>query len=381
MIGILGFNDLFLMQYLYKYTSVYDEAGIAYEVVYWNRSNKQEAVGFQGKTIAFDHPMNTYLPFWKKARCFLKYARFLRRQIRAGQYDRLIVLTTQTAVPLYDLLTRKYAGRYLYDYRDITREKDSALFRQMVRSLIRHSHTTAVSSEGFLPELGMRKEDRILPVHNTQKACRRSGFPVRLCAQEPIRIVFWGMVRQVGYNQRICDLFGNDRRFTLVYHGDGYHKALEDYCRAKGYQNISFTGWYPPSSIPEFIQETDILNCLYENDDIQKCAMPVKAYDAIHYRLPVLISAHSFAAGFLSSLHGAFALDAEHTEEVGDRVCAWYRSLKKTEMEASYAALEKQIYEDDLRFSDMAKRFAASFPRCAEASSGANVIGKAGCRS
>ena len=41
MIGIFGFNDLHLMQYLYKYTNIFDENGIEYDVVFWNRSEEK----------------------------------------------------------------------------------------------------------------------------------------------------------------------------------------------------------------------------------------------------------------------------------------------------------------------------------------------------
>lgn len=350
MIGILGFNDLHLMQYLYKYTNILDEHGAEYDVVFWDRSERSEPVGFKGNAVAFEYSLNTYLPFWKKIGGFVKYARFMRKQIKEKKYDHLIILTTQTAIPLYDLLVGRYKGRFIYDYRDITREKQFFFFKKMVQKLIRCSYRTAMSSKGFLQEIGVEKTDRIIVAHNTQYACNKSEYSVKLEKQEPIRIVYWGMVRQLEHNKLVCDAFGKDSRFELIYHGDGYYEELRDYCRKKCYANVSFTGRYSTSSIPQFVETTDILNCLYENDEIQKCAMPVKAYDAIHYRLPVLITSGSYLAEYYNELYGAKAIEIKTVKNISDIVYSWYMSLVGKRIEESYQAMELQVFDDDLRF-------------------------------
>ncbi len=357
MIGILGFNDLHLMQFLYKYTNVLDDKGIEYEVVYWDRSERNEVVGFMGNPVAFEYPMNTYLPFWKKIKGFLKYSHFMRKQIKSKKYTQLIVLTTQTAIPLYDLLIKKYSGRYIYDYRDITKEKKCSFYKRIVQKIIKHSYRTAISSKGFLPEIGVDETDNIVMAHNTQYACEKSEYCASIRKQEPIRIVYWGMVRQLEFNKRVCNAFGNDMRFELLYHGDGYYKELRDYCNAKGYTNISFTGRYSTSTIPGFVRKTDILNCLYENDEIQKCAMPVKAYDAIHYRLPVLITKGSYLNSFFDSIRCAWPIDIDNDDDIGERVYSWYRELSICEIDSGYQETEAMIYRDDVEFEHMVEGF------------------------
>ena len=36
-LAIVGFHNLHLMQFLYKYTDIFDKHGIDYDVIYWDR--------------------------------------------------------------------------------------------------------------------------------------------------------------------------------------------------------------------------------------------------------------------------------------------------------------------------------------------------------
>ena len=356
MIGILGFNDLHLMQYLYKYTNILDNAGVPYEVIFWDRSSRKEPVGFAGNAVSFEYPLNTYLPFHRKIVGFLRYAHFMRKKIKERKYERLIILTTQTAIPLFDLLISKYSENYIYDYRDITKEKFLP-FKKMVQALIKYSYKTAISSEGFLPVIGLKEKGKIIVAHNTQHICKSSKYAVSIPKKEPIRIVYWGMVRQIEFNKKVCDIWGTDERFSLIYHGDGYYQELNDYCIEKGYKNIFFTGKYATSTITNFIKETDILNCLYENDDIQQRAMPVKAYDAIHYRLPVLVTSASYVANYFNGTAGVLAISIDSSSNIAEKVYNWYSSLNEELIESAYREKEKMIYKNDIEFANILRQF------------------------
>lgn len=348
MIALLGFNDLHLMQFLYKYTNILDAQGMDYDVIYWNRSGSPGEKRFAGRAIPFEEPLDTYMPFRKKIGGFLRYARFMRRQIQAGAYDCLIVLTTQTAIPLYDVLTRAYRGRYWYDYRDLTRENRFAFYRRMVRLLIQRSYKTAMSSMGFLPALGVPRSDRIVMAHNTQTICEKAACRCRIGGHFPIRLVYWGMIRQPDFHFGVCKQFGRDERFAVTYHGEGYAQELERRCR-QAYVSAGFTGRYEPGEIPSFARETDILNCLYANDRQMQWALPVKLYDAVRFRLPMVVSSGSYAADYTRGLRGVLAVDPA-TEDAAERVAAWYQSLNAEAVQTDYEEMERGIFAEDLAF-------------------------------
>ena len=355
-IGIIGFCNLNIMQYLYKYTNILDFEGVNYDVIYWNRLGIEEKSNFNGNVIPYNHAMNTYQSFYKKIGMFFKYTVFMRKIIRENSYDKLIVLTTQTAIALFGLLCGRYKKKYIFDYRDITKEKKFNLYKKAVNHLIHDSFCTMMSSEGFIKEIGIQDKSRIQIAHNTRLA-ELSKYKVNLnMGIRRLNVVFWGIIRQLEHNKRVCDLFGNDERFRLVFHGTGVYEELKEYCNQKKYYNILFTGIYYQEDIPFFVKETDILHCIYANDDEQKPAMPVKAYDAIKYRIPILISRGSQAEIFFENAPGAFGVDIEK-EGVVDEIYNWYRSLNAKDVEETYKVLEERVFNDDIDFEKKLKSF------------------------
>ena len=144
-IGIIAFHNLHLMQFLYKYTDILDEQGIDYDVLYWNRDGVEYEKKFKGRAIRFDYPTSNYCSGIKKICGFLKCRDFFIRMIKQNQYNKLILLTTQTAVALSNIALIKYKNRYVFDFRDITKENNK-LYETLVKCLINKSAFTSISS-------------------------------------------------------------------------------------------------------------------------------------------------------------------------------------------------------------------------------------------
>lgn len=347
MIGIIGFESLRVMQYLDKYTQILDDEQIPYEVIYWNRSGADH---LDPRFLPYEKEINSYVPFLKKMKYFFGYAWFLYRTIHKRGYKNLIVLTTQTAVTLSPLLLTSYRYHYLYDYRDITFEKNR-IFRSLVRLLFRQSTGVPISSLGFSKIIG--NSDKYQMSHNT------SDFEQRTISKTPskvIRIVYWGMVRQVAFNKKICDLFGNDDRFTLAYHGEGYTQELQDHCQKIGYQNISFTGGYERDEIDRFAAETDILLNAYENDRQQQPALTVKMYEGMRYEIPQLVTPGSYMEEFLSGLLCAFPLDLNQPS-IKEAIIRWQWDTTQNEVDQSYQKLWEKLYHDEIQFNRLVVSF------------------------
>lgn len=353
MIGIIGFNDLHLLQFLYKYTNALDKHGFTdYEVIFWNRSSVDYKKNFKGRAISYDVPLDTYLPFHKKIFAFMGYKRFLNKTIKSRNYDKLIILTSQSAIPLYKQLKGKYRDRFIYDYRDITKETKSNTYHKMVLELIDASYCTMMSSLGFLEDLGIPRDDHIILAHNTQEKCSRSAYSPSITSDMPVRISFWGMVRQPEFNCMFCDAFGNDARFSLTYHGEGFYKQIQEHCEKKGYTNISFTGRYTMDQIPSFAENTDIIHCVYEyrNDVRMKTALQVKMYDAIKYRKPLLLNKGSYVSDYVNDETIALSLDIEGKNSIADEVYNWFCCLQPDALDKRFGTLEKKVYQDDINF-------------------------------
>lgn len=347
-LAIVGFHNLYLMQFLYKYTDIFDKQGITYDVIYWDRDMDStiKYKSFDGKQIAFHHKMDNYQSKFKKITGFVKCIAFSREVIKKGKYDKVIFLTTQSILPLYSI-ARKYSGRYIYDYRDLTYEKN-VLGKRLVQKLIDNSYITCMSSMGFKQVVGSNK--KIIVSHNCSNIQHDNIIKTE---SDKIRVVFWGMVRQIEFNKKVCDCFGKDERFDIWYHGEGYNDELERYCKEQGYRNIAFTGRYLLHEIPTFAASTDILINLYENDGQQKLAMTVKYYDAVRYGLPMLVTKGSYMADIMADNNTVLAIDIDEIKS--DGIVLWYQSINKNEY--PYLKELTQIQHDDKIFEEKVLAF------------------------
>lgn len=357
-IGIIAFNDLNVSQYVYKYTKCLDKHGIPYTVIYWCRSgNVVKETYFRGEAIAYVKQLDTFQSRFTKIAAVRGYGRFLKEKITERNFDKLIVLTTQSAISIDDLLRRRYRNKYLFDYRDITYEYEVPLFRFKVKRIIQNSFCTMFSSPGFCRELGLSLDDsKIQIAHNSQDLWKDSRGIRRI--HPPIRLNYWGIVRQESLIKRLCDLFGCDCRFELRFHGEGRIEWLKKYCFTKGYSNISFTGKYNYiSDIDDIACKTDIVNCVYENDRNTQPTLAVKLYDALSYEIPILISKGSFLSDYLDGYSFAYSLDLDDCGRVSDQLFEWYQSLDEEKLHKDFAELRERITFDDARFEELLVAF------------------------
>lgn len=284
MLGLLLPNSLRYSQYAFKYSEILEEFGVEHEFVFWNRDGYSLNCG---RFISFNKQMEDFLPIWKKMPAYLEYANFINRTIRDRAYDGLIVFTSQLAVMLMPTLLNSYKGKYIFDYRDVSRE-GFLPYKSAVRKIASGSWFTAVSSPAFRNVIGLDCSPYVISHNERRISCelhQKSPSDEGL-----IRVAYWGIIRQPSFNQLICQRFGSDRRFSLVYHGSGCIKELEDFCSDNDYRNIQFTGVYDEHSINTFVKTTDLLLNAYDNDVVQKPAYTVKYYDSLRYGIPMLVT-------------------------------------------------------------------------------------------
>ena len=340
-IAIIGFHNLHLMQFLYKYTKVLDRNGVTYDVLYWDRDmdNEIKNVDFNGNRIAYHYRMSNYQPKFKKIFGFLGCVTYFCKILKKNKYSHLILLTTQTALPLYLFSRVVRKGKFIYDYRDLTYE-NNVIGKKIIKRIIEKSEFTAISSLGFKLVLG--NSAKFILSHNV------SDIEIEYHPREnrnTIRITFWGIIRQIEWNKKICDIFGNVDGIELCYCGEGKTEELINYC--KRYKNISFSGRYSAEQIRYFAEQTDILLNLYENDMQQKLAMTVKLYDGIRYGLPMIITKNSYMGQIMSSNEYVYLTDIEsfNLEDFKN----WYRDLDMNTY--PYKKEFSKIKHDDEQFN------------------------------
>lgn len=186
MVGIILYGPFELAPYAKAYMQMLDGMDIKYDLIGWRRGDAAEYEGenvyiYCGKTAKrFSTPIHKLLPT-------VKYRRFVKRLIRKKKYDMLIILTTQTAMILPDVLLGRYSGRYIFDYRDKSYEYIK-LYRALVNAFARHSKETAVSSPWFAENLTDTLSAReLVESEGNGWVCANDDEEIAVCLEKVMR--------------------------------------------------------------------------------------------------------------------------------------------------------------------------------------------------
>ena len=228
----LGFAKLKIMPYINFYLKAFKEKETDIHIVYWNRDLKEEELNPEYTYYEFKHFQNDNVSKLKKVYPFFKYRKFVKQILKRQEFDRVILLTTMPAVLLADILKRKFRNNYIFDYRDSTLERYS-VFKKLVSIVVNNSYATFTSSDGFRRFLP--KSSKIYTSHNLllDSLEHRDVRKTQPFEHIPIRIAFWGLLRNININKKIVERLGNDQRFELHYYGRRQSDVFENYCKEK----------------------------------------------------------------------------------------------------------------------------------------------------
>lgn len=352
-IAILSCANLSRAQYIYKYLHLLDLYNCEYDVIFWNRTLESIDIDCKANFISYDQFIDSYKPLKEKIGAYIKFAQFVNKTINQNKYDKLIILTTPMAISVLIQCFGKYRKKYLFDFRDLTKEFFYP-YKKVVQKIANNSELFITSSPGYLNYFVTKKISNYALCHNTfsEIAFKQN---LKLNKSDIIRISYWGAIRQVDYNKKICELFGNDKRFIFSYHGDGAYKELKKFCEDKGFENIYFTGRYGLQDIQKFAEETDILFNAYETDFVTTPSLAVKVYDSIEYRLPLVISQGTFMETYLKDTNYTFLFEASRDKI--DELYNWYKSLDEQLVNKDFNAMYDQVEKDDVIFQEKLKVF------------------------
>lgn len=336
------------MPYLNFYLDNIPVEGNEVHIVYWNRDQKPDDLTPLAGYILheFDEFQEDEVSIFKKVGAFLKYRRFVVKNIREIEYDFIIVLHTLPGVLIADKL-KKYAGRYILDYRDSTYET-FAPFKKIVALLVKWSKVTFVSSDAFRKYLPASASDKILTSHNilSESILHQQDKEQFGINSDKIRIAFWGFIRHKGVNIKLIDRLSNDSRYELHFYGREQQTAndLKKYVHDIGAKNIFFHGEYKPADRYQFILQTDIIHNIYM-DGNTLLAMGNKFYDGIIFRIPQICMPGSFMAEMCEKYGVGTALDP-NDENFAEILAEYYESLNYDRFyESCIYALSKVLDE------------------------------------
>lgn len=340
MVTLIFCGDLKYCPYLARYIERLEELKVSYRVLFWNRGNFK--LDLPNNYVWYNSPSDEGASKIKKAVDFIGFRRWIIKQLSKKRTDKLILLSTLTAVLLFDKL-KKYD--YIFDIRDYSYENIS-VFKKIEKQIIKNSYFTAISSKGFM---------KFLPKYNYVIAHNFNRNEMIECPkfakkQLPLKIVWNGTVRFFDFQKKYLDALKNDERFQLVYHGAGTDlEKYKDYCSKNEIYNVVFTGPYNNKEKYNLLKDADILNNCYggKDGDQLRFAISNRYYDGLIYHIPQLVETSGYKASVTNKCHVGIALDAG--ESFADSLFNYYNSLSESDFDvACTKALKNIIKEDDI---------------------------------
>lgn len=292
MIGLIFINDLNVCPYIDKYIDSLKKNRQKFEIIIWDRTYRSD------KQYKFkcDHilkmPASEDENYIKKLYHFKKYSKFVKEIIKKQKYNKLVLLSTLSAFMCYKELVTQYRQKYIFDYRDASYERIS-FFSKRLKNIIQNSNFTAISSEGF---------KSILPKYDYSIAHNFNYNDLGKAISEnriknitdKLTLSFIGVLREFEYNKKLIDIFGDDNRFNLEFHGSG--ESLEQTSEyASHFNNVTVTGRYNIDEKFIFNLNADMLLYNYPCSYNRNCALANKYYDGLIFKKPLIGNSETFS--------------------------------------------------------------------------------------
>lgn len=321
MVGIVFCNELNTCPYIDKYLKILNQKEIPYEIIIWNRSGEKKQ--YPENFVVFNEKSDIFVPRWKKFGAFMRFRSFLKRTIKERHYDKLIMLSTVPAILCYKQLVKKYKGKYIFDFRDLSYERHG-FFRKKVKNIAKRSFFTSLSSPGFAEKLELNK---YVMAHNFRYNDLDNAIEELSIDTKPIQLLHIGITRGEEFNKRLADIFGNDNRFQVNIIGSGNDtETFKAY--VKDIPNIQVKGTYNNEDKMKFICGASMLLYYYPGDYNCDSALANKYYDGMIYKKPLIGNINTYSGRRVEDKGLGISLDISDVN-FADKVFTYITTLNK----------------------------------------------------
>ncbi len=350
-IALILNGNIWFSPYVNIYTKMLDEMNVCYDIISWNRDGKDPQIGIQ-----YCRQIESKAR-WGKLKPYLDYITFVKHSVKKHKYDKLIVFGPQLAILLLGFLRRYYAGRYVFDYRDLSIEQKPFL-KPFIEKVLRNSYANAVSSPGFIGCLP--KGYKYLLSHNFNVDAVRKALNDPLpetVATGHINVLTIGGIRDYSSNIEVVKALANKTDFTVRFVGKGdASQKIEDYGKEHNIRNLEFEGFYPKEKEAEYIRNASVMNIFYPTVITHSTALSNRFYNALIHKRPMIVTASSTQGDYVEKYN--LGLSLENCENLDTKIKDWYKNNDYQDFCKRCNALLQQFLVDYDAFQSVLKSFA-----------------------
>mgnify|MGYP007132762027 CR=1 FL=1 len=349
---ILSVADKRHMPMVAVYEKYFRENNIDYDIIRTSRYNKPD--NLNPGVFEFEWIQSVNVPKKKKILPFLKFRHFAKRIIKDENYDFIVVWNENTAILFSDLLTFQYKGRYCINVRD---QSDKKLYQICINTLVKKSCFSTIPSPSGMPD-----NNKYIVLYNRDDNLLNFIEPkVKLDKIDPITISFLGFYyRAPKAFLRICKYLGNDKRFELLFAGQGFDTDMKSIIGNK-YSNVILEGPFEYEKTAYYLKKTNIINSYYysdENDDMNiRNAVGIKeSYIPMLY-MPGVIDRNTYWGEVNKQYGFCFPVDESKINNLADELYEWYMGLDFEELKKSCDRFNNMIDESRKELFNLCDHF------------------------
>ena len=213
------------------------------------------------------------------------------------------------------------------------------------KKVIRRSVVSAFTSEGFVKyHFGDNPPANICYVFNRLNA-KILDFPIpdkRIINIKNIKFGFVGKATFKAIYSFSKHIVENYNEHEVHFYGTTDSRDDATVKELSGHQNFYLHGRFKnPDDLPNIYEDIDIVIALYDVDSINVLyAEPNKLYEAMYYRVPILVSTGTYLAEKVHRLGMGFDIDATHPDEI-DTFISWLTTQKYDEVVGNIERIER----------------------------------------
>lgn len=302
-IGLILPGTIWYAPYVRIYTRILQENNVDYQIISWNRDGKDAQEGLQYEENI--HANNGSASF----SAYRRYIAFIKKVVIENGFDKLIVFGPQMTCLLSTFLMRKFKGKFLIDYRDLSIEQKPG-FRQLFALMTKMSYANVVSSPGFIRCLPKRN---YYLSHNFDVDAVRQNIGLRdengFGSSDNIDILTIGGIRDFSSNVEVVKALANDKNFSVRFIGSGGGATeLASYSEEHGINNVSFKGFYQKHEEAGYVRSTTFMNIFYPRVITHDTALSNRFYNSLIYRKPMIVTKDTIQGDYAETYNVGVAL-------------------------------------------------------------------------
>lgn len=174
--------------------------------------------------------------------------------------------------------------------------------------------------------------------------------------EETIRISFIGNVRFFDINRKLIDVFKNDSRYILCFHGTNSN-VLEEYAKEVKAENVECSGAFPVDQTKNYLEKADIINNIFGCKSIgSRTLTSIRLFHAAYMHIPILVSGNTYMENIIKKYGIGFVVN-DVDSNIPSELYDWYHSINQADFTIRCEKLLQEAEKANSYFEERVNEF------------------------